>query len=201
VVDNTVGGPRFLDKTPKNVLKIPYLIRLFPDAFFVFLKRNGRDTVSSLIEGWLARRGVSYRLPVSLSLDAYRGRFWSYVLPPGWRDKANTTIAEVTALQYVACNETALADRGLVPADSFIEVGFEDLLARPAVVTNYLLERLELGRSEAISSMAKDLASHQVGTISPPRPGKWRDRAADIERVAPTLAPTMHRLGYELEAG
>ncbi len=190
-------GRRFIDKTPKNVLRLPYLSVLFPDATFVFIKRDARDTVNSLLEGWTARKGLSYRLPVPLELAEYRGRLWSYILPPGWRGRSRSCIAEVAALQYLASNETALADRGQLPRGSWVEVAFEDLLARPVPEVTRLLERLDLPVSERVMEKARRLHEHPVGAITPPRPGKWRDRADEINRVLPQLTPVLNRLGYE----
>ena len=86
-----VQNARFLDKTPKNCLRIPYLRSLFPDAKFVFLRRRAADNVSSLIEGWRARpRFVTYRLPERLEgLGRLSGNRWSFVLIPGWRELRN----------------------------------------------------------------------------------------------------------------
>jgi hypothetical protein len=191
------GGARFMDKTPRNVLKIPYLAALFPGASFVLLKRNGPDTVSSLIEGWTVRHGVSYRLPEPLRLAEYRGRLWSYVLPRGWRRWSDTTIAEVAAAQYVASYETALDDIGARPHLHCVEVVFEELLANPLPETARLLEALELRPSPRVMEMASNLGAHPVQANSPPRPEKWRDRADEIARVLPSIAPTMARLGYD----
>jgi hypothetical protein len=155
--------------------------------------------VSSLIEGWTARRGISYRLPERLDLADYRGRLWSYILPPGWREYASTSIAEVSAFQYIASNEAGISARHSVNPRSFVEVAFEELLARPVDEMRRLMEQLELTRSAAVLETATDIDSHQVGTISAPHPDKWRSRAADIAHVLPRLAPTMARLGYEPE--
>ena len=66
-----VRGRRFVDKTPENCLRIPYLQELFPDASFVFLRRRAADNVSSLMEGWRARpRFVTYRLPSDWTASA-----------------------------------------------------------------------------------------------------------------------------------
>jgi hypothetical protein len=191
------GGARFLDKTPRNVLKVPYLAALFPGARYVLLKRNGPATVSSLIEGWTVRHGVSYRLPERLRLEEYHGRLWSYVLPPGWRGYADPSLADVAALQYVASYETALDDFAADPSLECTEVSFEDLLEHPLRVTENLLEALDLPPSERVMEMAADLGAHPVQTNSPPRPDKWRDRAPEIARVLPRIAPTMERLGYD----
>ena len=62
-----VRDRRFVDKTPENCLRIPYLQALFPDASFVFLRRRAADNVNSLMEGGRARpRFVTYRLPERL---------------------------------------------------------------------------------------------------------------------------------------
>ncbi|MFN2557324.1 MAG: sulfotransferase [Nitriliruptorales bacterium] len=190
-------GLRFIDKTPKNVLRLPYLAALFPDATFVFIKRDGPDTVSSLIEGWQARRGISYRLPTALDLAEYRGRLWSYILPPGWRERARSSFAEVAALQYVRSNETALVDRQYLPAGSWVEVAFERLVAEPVLEVSRLLERFDLPPSERVLDRARHLNEHPVGAVSPPRPEKWRDRAHEIGRIIPQLKATTVRLGYE----
>ena len=38
-----LGRGRVLDKTCINVMRVPYLYTLFPDAKFVFIHRDGRD--------------------------------------------------------------------------------------------------------------------------------------------------------------
>src|SRR5438477_11693615 len=48
-----LGLGRVLDKTCINVMRIAYLHRLFPQARFVYIHRDGRDNVSSLMDGWL----------------------------------------------------------------------------------------------------------------------------------------------------
>ena len=195
-IRSIAGSRRFLDKTPKNVLKIPYLERLFPDATYVFLKRDARSTVASLIEGWRARHGISYRLPVSLLLDEYHGRLWSYVLPPGWRELRRTSIADVAAAQYVTSNEHGRRELSQIPSERVVEVKFEDLLQEPLSMMEFMMERLGLARNAAVFHAAEDLSSRQVATVSPPKPNKWRIREQEISRVWPQLLPTMQHLGY-----
>lgn len=197
-VRRIAGAHRFLDKTPKNVLRMPYLAKLFPDARFVLLKRDGRATVSSLIEGWRVRQSPSYRLPERLQLSDYQGRMWSYILPPGWRDWTHTSIAEVAAFQYVSSYEIALDDTNALKPDAVVELAFEDLVRNPVDEVARLLDRLELGPSSRVTEMAQDLGAYPVMANSPPRPDKWRDRSNDIERVLPQIAPTMARLGYDV---
>ncbi|MGA1265217.1 MAG: sulfotransferase family protein, partial [Prochlorothrix sp.] len=50
---------RFLEKTPKNALRVPFLRAMFPDARFIFLYREAKENISSLMEGWRSRRFIS----------------------------------------------------------------------------------------------------------------------------------------------
>jgi hypothetical protein len=188
---------RFLDKTPRNCLRVPYLARLFPDATFVLLKRNGPATVSSLIEGWTVRHGVSYRLPVEMNLNEYKGNLWCYLLPPGWRELIDSSIPEIAARQYVASYETALDDLESVPPERVLTISYEDLVASPGDTMSRVLALLNLAPSEGVASMTGNLASHPVQANSPPRPDKWRTRIDQIREVMPLIAPTVDRLGYD----
>jgi len=196
-IDRMAKGGRFLDKTPRNCLRIPYLLELFPGATFVLLKRDGPATVSSLIEGWTWRHGISYRLPENLELAEYRGHLWSYLLPPAWRDFKTTTIADVAAHQYASSYETTLTDKEEIPIGSIIELTYESLVAQPVQEIESLLDFLGLPPSDEVISMASNLPAHHVQVNSPPRPDKWRERSEEIERIFPLIAPTMQKLGYE----
>ena len=54
------GPTRLLEKTPKNALRIPFLAEAFPDARFVYLYRDPRETVSSMLDVWRSERFVTY---------------------------------------------------------------------------------------------------------------------------------------------
>jgi Sulfotransferase family len=198
-VSRVAGQKRFLDKTPRNVVRLLYLECLFPDATFLLIKRDGRDTVSSMIEGWRSYHGASYRLPVPLELGDYRSRLWSYLLPPGWRAVTKTSIPHVAAFQYASSYDIFLDDVKGLSSGKVVEVMFEQILRSPVREVSALLERLELPRSEGVLNVARNLDQFPMNSLSPPRPGKWRDRAHEIEAVLPRIAPTMARLGYERE--
>ena len=52
-------GIRLLEKTPKNALRIPFLRAVFPDALFIYLYREPRENLSSIIEAWKSGRFVT----------------------------------------------------------------------------------------------------------------------------------------------
>ena len=186
------GGARPLDKTPKNVLRVPYLRALLPEATIVFVIRDGRATAASLLEGWRRRRGVSYYLPERLRLRDYEGRAWSYVLPAGWRDLQGSELAAVVTSQYLASSRAARA--ALTSSD--VVVRYEDLVRDPEGVSEDLLHQLNLSPSSEIGEAARALPTRVRGAITPPRPEKWRSSADDLAPYLSQIEEEMHQWGY-----
>ena len=46
------GCEWLVDKSPRNCLKIPFIMELFPEARFIHILRDGRDTVLSMHREW-----------------------------------------------------------------------------------------------------------------------------------------------------
>ena len=195
-----VRGRRFVDKTPENCLRIPYLLELFPDSSFVFLRRRPAENVSSLMEGWRARpRFVTYRLPERLDgLGPLSGPNWSFVLIPGWRQLRSAPLEEICARQYIACNEEVLEVRDGIDPSRWHDVAYEELTAAPLETIRSLFERLGLAFGPAVEEHARSLTSRpSFTTLSPPQADKWRElNGPQVEKVLPLLAPVGRRLGY-----
>jgi hypothetical protein len=191
-------GRRFLDKTPKNSLRVLYLAALFPDADFIFLRRRGADNVNSLLEGWRAHpRFVTYRLPANAAKDG-RVRDWSFVLIPGWRELEGAPLEEICARQYVCCNEAGLAAADVIDRRRWISVAYEDLVARPEEEVARVLDQLGLALTPEIETIAARLEDLSINTVTPPKADKWRvENPAAIARILPIIADVEHKLGYE----
>jgi Sulfotransferase family len=195
------GRRRYLDKSPRNSLRIPYLQALFPGAWFVFLKRDGRAAVSSLITGWRSddRTFPGTPVPRRLGISGYGGTNWKFLVPPGWESfAAGKTLAEVCAFQWVAANEAILAARERVNGGRWVELAYEEFVQSPLRETGQLLDLLGLPRDERTLAFAGDLQEHVTRAVTPPRADKWREEnPSEIEGVLPVIVPTMRRLGYE----
>jgi hypothetical protein len=201
MIHRIAGDRRYLDKTPRNSLRVPYLLDLFPDASFVFLARDGRATVSSLMNAWREAGGMfpGRRAPVPIRIEGYHGDRWKFVAPPGWQSYASGhTLAEVCAFQWTACMEAILDARHLVDDDRWVQATYEGLTSSPVEETSRLLERLGLPLDDDVLDHARTLDREVTKATSAPRPDKWRDEnGPQIERILPLIAPTMRRLGYE----
>jgi hypothetical protein len=183
---------------------VPYLDELFPDARFVFLKRDGRATVSSLMTGWRSDSKVFGGVDVrrALHIRGYEGAAWRFLVPPGWEAYAEgSSLAEVCAFQWTAANEAVLAAKGSVPAVRWVELRYEELVAAPRDTVAGLLDRLGLPAEEAVLDHAAQLDRHVTKVaLTAPRADKWRvEHPTEIERILPRIAPTMERLGYPID--
>lgn len=55
------ASQRVVDKYPELIFRIPFVLKLFPDAKFIFLVRNGYSTCDSILK-WSERLGVDTKL-------------------------------------------------------------------------------------------------------------------------------------------
>lgn len=202
-----LGTGRIVDKTCINVMRIPYLHRLFPDARFVFIHRDGRDNVSSLMDGWLHdghfALGKSLGpFPGDVRIENGRFREWSFFLPPGWRDYNHAPLEEVCAFQWITANRMALDAAAAIPSGQWIQLRYEDIFDRPVEMFRTVFERLDLPFDENLRRRCARLGEMPTSIVKgAPRKQKWKQaHPAEVERVLPMMRPTMERLGYDADA-
>ncbi|MDQ3771834.1 MAG: sulfotransferase [Actinomycetota bacterium] len=188
---------RLIDKTPRNALRCAFIEALWPDARYVFLQRDGRDNVNSLINAWRTPRYRTYRLPEPHSIPGVDPAWWKFVLYSGWRADASGPLEVVCAKQWATCNEHALAAAKTIDRGRWIEIRYEDLVADPASSIDRVMERLELPYEDGVRRRAEATTTTPINVVTPPERGKWRkENPGAIESVLPLLAPTMEALGY-----
>jgi len=123
-----VAGPkettvRLLEKTPKNALRIPFIKSIFPDAKFIFLHRDARSNIASIMAAWRSGRFVTYP-----DLPGWNGLPWSLLLIPGWRELIGGNLAEIAMRQWRDANEIALEDLNTLPKTDWCALRHEDLI-------------------------------------------------------------------------
>ena len=130
---------RLIDSTPRNALRIPFLAAVFPDASFVFVYREPRDTLESMAHAW--RSGSYVTFP---DLPDWDGDPWSLLLVPGWRRLAGKALAEVVVEQWATTTQLLLDDLGALPAERWSVVEFRALELRPHAELERLSRFLEI---------------------------------------------------------
>jgi Sulfotransferase family/Aspartyl/Asparaginyl beta-hydroxylase len=180
--------PRLLEKTPKNALRVPFLLEVFPDAQFIFLQREPRANLASMMQAWRAKGWVTYR-----QLPGWPGP-WSLLLPPGYERLRGRPLEEVVAFQWRVANETILDDLAGLPRERWTSLTYEDLVKEPRAEIVKLLEFAGLSMDARLEEyLSKPLPPSRY-TQTKPDPDKWKANAAEIERVLPSLAAVSARL-------
>jgi hypothetical protein len=179
---------RWLEKTPKNALRIPFFERLFPDAQFVFLWRDPRENISSIIDAWRAGGWVTYQ-----SLDDWDGP-WSMLVPPGWRALRGRPLEDVAAFQWQRTNEIILDDLAARGRDRWCVVSYAELVAEPERTLRGVCRFAGLEFDAALAARASAPLPVSRHTLTEPAPDKWRRNAVEVERVLPGIEPTWQRL-------
>ena len=47
-----------VDKSPRNCLKLPFIQKIFPEACYIFILRDGRDTILSILSQWQRKKEI-----------------------------------------------------------------------------------------------------------------------------------------------
>ncbi|WAC49934.1 sulfotransferase [Asticcacaulis sp. SL142] len=181
-------GAPLLEKTPKNALRIPFLKKIFPDARFIFLWRDPRENVSSIMEAWRAGGWVTYR-----ALPGWDGP-WSLLLPPGWQMMAGAPLETIAAWQWRSTNQTALDDLQHLSPEDWTSVNYHDFLADPDAVTRRLCDFAGVPFDAALQARTQGQLPLSRHTHTTPTPDKWRRNEAAILKVLPGLEACWHRL-------
>src|SRR5581483_7646733 len=199
-----LGRGQVLEKTCINTLRMGYLHKLFRRAHFVFIHRDGRDNISSMIDGWrLGRTDGGFGLerflgpaPEPVAINQGEFREWHFFLPPGWRDYNRATLEEVCAFQWITANRLALAARDHIDPRQWIEVRYEDIFTRPVEMFRGIFERLAIPFDAAMEQHCRHLSPTSI-VKGAPRQQKWKDHNPEaIARIADLIRPTMQQLGY-----
>ena len=172
------GKPRWGDKTPLYMQQLPLLERLFPDAIWVHLVRDGRDAALSFLELPEGFSGKTWALPRTVPQFAAR-----------WR----TEILSARRL-------------GRHAGGRYLELRYEDLVAEPERQLRRICEHASLEWEPSLldhtrTSDAANMPEHR-NLAQPPTPGlrDWRSQmsredALSFEQVA---GDVLRSSGYEL---
>ena len=169
---------RILEKTPKNALRVPFFEAVFPDAMFVYLYRDVRPTLGSMLDAWVSGAFCTYP-----ELPGWRGNPWSLLLVPGWERLIGQPLPVVVAHQWTTTTELLLDDLQKIPGERVTAVDQDAVLAAPQRTMETLTGALGLGWDRPLGS-ALPLSRT---TLTPPASDKWRRHEPVIRSVWPIV--------------
>ena len=187
-------GDVLVEKTVSNSLRVAFVDKVFPDARYVHLIRDGRDVAESAMRQWQAKPdllslGKKLRtIPLGSSsyiywfarnflLGVLRGRggggVWGPRFPGVNEAIENVSLAEVCALQWreSVCNAQHALREIRQSENRVITIRYEDLIQSECTLAD-LVERLHLPDAEAA------LQSYRAKK-RPSVPDQWRLLSAD----------------------
>ncbi|HEX5960727.1 MAG TPA: sulfotransferase [Rhodanobacteraceae bacterium] len=178
------GRIRLLEKTPKNALRIPFFTKIFPDALFIYLHRDPREVLASMMEVWESDRFCTYP-----QLPDWTGLPWSLVLVPGWRDLIGKSLPEIVAVQWATTTRILLDDLEALPPRQWCVARYDSLLEDPRREVERLCKCVDIEWDHPLPATLP----HSRHTVSAPRQGKWRARARDVEQALALVRATAER--------
>jgi tetratricopeptide (TPR) repeat protein len=165
-----------VDKLPLNLVLLPAIARIFPDAKVIIALRDPRDAVLSAHQ---QRFGMNPAMAQLLELES-AARYYdaAMTLLERCREKLTLRLHQVRYEDVVADLETAA--RGLA---AFVDAPFE-----PAM--------LDFGATARRRDIATPSARQVIQPLYSRSVGRWRAYAAHLAPVLPILAPWAARFGY-----
>jgi hypothetical protein len=210
------GGAIVLEKSPHNVLRIPYVRAIFPEATFLYMVRDPFSFISSVELKWqrpVTTGGALRRLRETplhqvhhyaakygrqqFAKKVRRSRYlpaWGPRYPGIHEDLATTDMLTVIARQWAEGSRRAEAALAEFEEGTVLRLRYEDFVADPVAD----LERIAAHCGLAVT---EEMAAAATADVAPDRTRKWeRFDARDLARVVPELRDEMRRHGYEVPA-
>lgn len=195
VYSRLAGARRVLDKYPEMIFRVPFVMEIFPHARFIFLVRDGWDTLRS-IDKWSDRLGEE--------MGGQRHDWWG-VDDRKWRLLVRDVVSgdpELGALAESLYGMDRHTDRAAVEwtvtmregqrwmrerEDAFHLLRYEALVTDPRAILAGLLAFCGLERDEAVLDYAEEIL--RVVPRKPPV-----ELHPDVE---PIFLSMMNEMGYE----
>lgn len=188
--DGPRGRVRMLEKTPKNALRVSFFDAAFADVTFVYLYRDVRQTLASMMEAWKSGGFRTYP-----DLPGWAGHPWSLLLIPGWHRLIGESLPIVVATQWAMTTTILLDDLERIPRERLRVMTYDEFVASPGSTIETLARSLELHWDRPIERLRPSKT-----TVSQPEPDKWRRFEAEIEAVLPIVADADARAKTFIEA-
>jgi hypothetical protein len=166
--------PRFVNKCPGNSVRIEFLKEIFPDAIFLHIIRDGRAAAYSIMRSRLEHSGA----------------YWS-VKPPGWQALLNLPLVDACALQWKMTVESILQSAKSLAREQYMEVRYEELVARPADIFEQVGKKCDLvWQKNLLQTITAGMDNRNF---------KWQSemQEADKNTLSELLDDFLKQLGYE----
>ena len=202
-----------VEKTCANSLRVGYVDRVLDEPKYIFIYRNGLDTVSSAMNRWRASLDLPYvlrkaRFVPASDLPYYALRYlrsrigrlrssdrrlttWGPVLPEMLNAERPNDLAELCAHQWQVCVERSLDSFDSMSGDRVLKIAYEKLVEDKTVHASRIEEFLDLNVNALTgSTFLGEISTESIGMASAEMSPET------ISRINHIIGPTMRRLDY-----
>ncbi len=168
---HNTGGKRYLSKNPPHTGRVAELLKIFPNAKFIFLMRN----------------------PYTV-FESTRGFFSQTIVPLKLQDISEAELQGNFVEVYKQLYDKYQEDKELIPEGNLIEIKFEDYEADPIEATRKIYETLSLeGFDEALPAMKE-----YVGGKKGYKKNKYNYAEETVSVVEKSWSRSLKEWGYSL---
>lgn len=200
-----------VEKTCANSLRVGFVDQIFPEAKYIFLIRDGRDTTASAMKRWKAPLDLLYTLrkarfvPITdipyysfrffqnrvtqLTSQDRKVKFWGPIYDGMDEDLNTKTVAEICARQWKRCVNNSERDFAHIDPNRIYRVQYEAFVSNPTQAMQGIGDFLGL-QGVDYSLYTTDVTKANIG--------KWRRDLAqnDLERILPIIQDELIRYGH-----
>ena len=200
-------GRQIMENTPSNVLRVPFVYEIFPEATYLYITRNPFSCISSIEIKWQKTKtwaGLRRSLAVTpvTQLHHYAGTFIKQIIVKKILKRKYTPIygpryigidqdlkehgqLRVIARQWARGNRKAREDLARLGNGRVLSLRYEDLIQDPEAVLRRIYDHCGLSCDEEIVRAAKEM-------VDPGRQEKWRrlDRE-ELNAILPEIREEM----------
>jgi hypothetical protein len=208
------GDQIVVEKTPVNILRIPYVRAIFPEATYIYIVRSPLSFISSVELKWqrtVTVRGLRWRLRSTpwTQLHYYVAKYarqlvdkhilrrkYLSVWGPRYRgmkkDLETETMLTVVARQWSIPSRKAEEDLAGFAPGTVLRLKYEDIVEDPVAWLERICAHCDLRPTDEMRKAAHEL-------VKADRQNKWRRfDPRDLVQVLPEIGGEMERHGYEI---
>lgn len=202
-----------IEKTCANSLRVGFVNKILPETKYIFIVRDGMDSVGSALQRWTASLDMRYILQKAryvplTDLPYYAIRYlfhrmyrlvsrekrlalWGPVMDDMDDLLKQYTLMEVCALQWKACVDRAENDLSQIDPKRVIRLKYENFVIDP--VAEFAKLAAFFGKDVPITLndyMRVNVNSNSIGK------GRKTLGKVGVDKLSPLIADTLERYGY-----